>query len=527
MSSGSPTKQARQQQQRAPQADGGAADAMGASAPQQGAVRKQQQQQGATSSLAALMSSAKKKKAVAGGAHGQRVQLGAPDDDGGRSDGSNDSSDGGDDDDDESAAMQRAEEAQRFTLEEELRAARRERAEQALLMRQLQEQIQRLTTLALGSADEAREAKEQLPLLQKEEQLIASVRARRAAAGAPDDSDDEEPDDGDDARSEASARSSSSNASSAAHYHARMLRNKMAIVTPTPLVYSKASSSSALEEWIDGMELLFVQIDCVHDEARKLKELQLFTDRDIRRWWKGQQQQAVLDGAPINTWGAFVDVLRAQFLPQLESHQATSELINIRQHPGEAMEQYFLRATQIFARTNGSFSDGAAMRVVLDRVRRDEWRMALAVATREVQSGKVTTLNQLRAVLQREALAEPSRPQQSSGGGQHRAQGAHKRQSVRAAAIEQEDSGTDEEDEPSSSVHAAPVAQRAPSSSRPSFGRCLRCKKPGHRVEECKRPDERTCFLCHKKGHECRFCPLRNKKPSGGAGAASAPQKNE
>ena len=177
------------------------------------------------------------------------------------------------------------------------------------------------------------------------------------------------------------------------------------------------------------------------------------------------------------------------------------------------MEQYFLRATQLFARTNGSFSDGAAMRVVLDRVRKDEWRMALAVATREVQSGKVTTLSQLRAVLQREALAEPSRPQQSSGGGPHRAQGAHKRQSVRAAAIEQEDSGTDEEDEPSSSVHAAPVAQRAPSSSRPSWNRCHRCKKSGHGSLSANSPTSApaTCATRRATSASSARCATRNR----------------
>ena len=103
------------------------------------------------------------------------------------------------------------------------------------------------------------------------------------------------------------------------------------------------------------MELLFVSLGVENDEAAKLAEIQRAADRDVRQWWRDQRAQAESDGAPIDTWARFLEILRTQFLPQLEVHKATSELINIRQAPGEAMEMYFLRATRLYARTNGSF----------------------------------------------------------------------------------------------------------------------------------------------------------------------------
>lgn len=445
-------------------------------------------------------------------ATGARTMAGAPMDDSSSSSGSGvslDSSNGDELDDEQSVsarimaagareaadaerAAAAAEEA-RQQLEEEVRAARTERAEQARTLRMLQEQIERLT-MALGAG-----------------------RANRQQNGARMDDSDAR-DDEEDRSSLSSHSSNSTSSSSIARRQGVLARKQLNIITPTPLAYDKANDSGALETWIDGMQLLFAQMDCNDDEERKLAEVQMFTDRDVRQWWEGQQQQARIEGAPIDTWARFCQILRAQFLPQLEVHKATSELINIRQQSGESMDQYFLRATRLYARTNGSFSDNAAMLIVLDRARKDEWPHALAVATREVQSGRVATLAQLRACLQREALAEPRRSQHSSsGGGQQKAQSVQKR---RIAAIENGDS--DEEDGSSSSVRAAPVQQRAPARNR-----CLRCKKSGHQVADCKQPDMRTCFICGQKGHMCRECPQRAKKVAVAAAESSAQAKNE
>lgn len=404
--------------------------------------------------------------------------------------------------------------AVRQQLEAEVRASQAERAENARMLRVMQEQIERLTIALTQGAQPRASGALSLADVRIHARELDERRARE---------------DEDDRRSVSSMGSShSSGSSSAARKQGVLARKQLHIVTPTPLAYDKANDSGALETWIDGMQLLFAQMDCDDDEDRKLAEVLMFTDRDVRQWWKGQQQQARIEGAPIDTWARFCEVLRAQFLPQLEVHKATSELINVRQQAGESMDQYFLRATRLYARATG-FSDNAAMRIVLDRARKDEWPHALAVATREVQAGRVATLAQLRACLQREALAEPRRPQQSSGGAQQKAHGAQKRQAVRVAAVENSDD--DEEDGPSSHVRAAPVQQR-PSSRAPSGNRCLRCKKSGHQVADCKQPDTRTCFICEQKGHLCHNCPQRAKKVAAAAAATEssakgAPAKNE
>lgn len=319
-----------------------------------------------------------------------------------------------------------------------------------------------------------------------------------------------------------------------------MERDTRKIEQPKPLQYDKASDSGALETWIDEMELLFASLGVENDEAAKLAEIQRAADRDVRQWWRDQRAQAEQDGAPIDTWGRFLEILRTQFLPQLEVHKATSELINIRQAPGEPMEKYFLRATRLHARTNGTFPDSAVMNILLDRVRKEEWRYAVAVATREVQAGRVKTTAQLRALLQREAMAEPNRPQQASGGGgssgnsgsaqgrQQSARNAQRKQAVRAAAIGHEEDDSGEEDGPSSSVRAAPVQQRTASSGgRGAYGgKCANCGKAGHKAAECKTAEQRTCFLCGTKGHIATAC-AQHYKNKAGAASGGAPPKNE
>ena len=395
-------------------------------------------------------------------------------------------------------------------------------------MRALQEQIARLANMMVQPAQGA--------LQQQQQQQGQQARASAAVGAQPQEEEPHEEDE-EDARSHVSAGSS---ASSAMRQRVTVERATRKIEQPKPLLYDKAGDSGALETWIDEMEMLFVRIGVEDDEAAKLAEIQQAADRDVRQWWKDQRLQAVRDGAPIDTWVRFLEILRAQFLPQLEAHKATSELINIRQEPGEPMEKYFLRATRLYGRINGAFPDSAAMNIVLDRVRKEEWRFAVAVATREVQAGRVTTMAQLRALLQREALAEPNRPQRPSGGGggsssaqskPQNSRNGQRKQTVRAAAIGQEDGDSGEEDGPSSSVRAAPVQQRAASTGgRGAYaGTCSKCLKKGHKAAECRGPEERTCFICGTKGHIATACAqhYKNKGAAAGAGSGGAQPKNE
>jgi hypothetical protein len=330
------------------------------------------------------------------------------------------------------------------------------------------------------------------------------------------------------ARREQDVDSSSSNGSETAR-RTRIERKQLSVVAPSQLAYAKAHDGSALEDWIDGMELMFYQLGIGEEEHEaRLAEVQIYADRDVRRWWSAQSEQANADGAPIDTWKGFLHALRAQFVPEQESQVARNELINIRQHAGEAMSQYFLRATRLFARTNGSFDDSAAMHIVLDRVRKDEWRYAFTIAQRDVMAGKIKTLAQLRACLQREALSEPGKagqraPQQQPNSQQQRG-GAPQRQQqkMRAAAAAVEEGDATGEDDDGELTHVAPaqVSDRARAPGGPGTRRdiCARCKQPGHRAQQCTKPDNRKCYVCDETGHVALNCPLK--------GSARAASKN-
>ena len=209
-------------------------------------------------------------------------------------------------------------------------------------------------------------------------------------------------------------------------------------------------------------------------------------------------------------------MLRAQFLPLSEAQEAISALINIRQQAGESMEKYFQRAALLVARA-GTFSDSAAMQIVMDRVRKDEWRCAMAVATRDVQAGKITTLVQLRNCLQREALAEPGKQKQAGSSSSNTptpykgSSSAHKhKQAVRAAAAGlaeyEEGSGSDSD---AAAPGGASSTKVAAMQKRAGMGKCYRCGEAGHIATACPQPDKRECFACHQKGHIASACPKR------------------
>ena len=101
-------------------------------------------------------------------------------------------------------------------------------------------------------------------------------------------------------------------------------------------------------------------------------------------------------------------MLREQFIPQRAEHTAMQELINIRQQQGDTMENNFLRASLILTKAP-SFHDGAAMRIFLERANRKELPMTVVLAKREVNEGRLKSVADLRAYMQKEAQTEPSK----------------------------------------------------------------------------------------------------------------------
>jgi hypothetical protein len=315
------------------------------------------------------------------------------------------------------------------------------------------------------------------------------------------------------------------------------------LVVPSNLTFERAGASSTLEDWLDGMELMFDQLKLgAKDDKARLAESRLCCDRDMRHWWEGQCAQAEKDGAPIATWAGFKKELRTQFLPRGETQEAIRALIDVRQHAGESMDKYCLRATQLFMRCNGAFEDSAAMHIVLHRTRAEEWRNTVAIARRDVEAGKITTLTQLRTCLQREALAEPGRQRDSgscnSGAQSQSKSQQHKRSTVRAAPVATKTSdGEDTEGETTSAPGGAGTTKVAAAHARgddarrgPSSQICSRCEQKGHWAGECDKPDLRHCHNCGERGHLRWQCKKRSgggkAEGAGSSGSSSAQSKN-
>lgn len=306
-------------------------------------------------------------------------------------------------------------------------------------------------------------------------------------------------------------------------------RKQLPVAQPVQLTYTKASEHLALEAWIRSMELMFKQSGEEREDV-KLAELGNWVDSDVDLWWTHLQEAETAAGAPVETWARFKELLRANFQPRRAVLTALEEFMNTKMAAGEKMDRYVMRMAQLHARTHNSLGEVASMHWMRVGVRREDYPMTMQAVDREVTTNRVTTMAQLRTLLQHEALAEPKQRQSASSSAHSQPKTAtshykkHKDRSVRAAAaallqeaLDQTEDGTDEggqDDREEAPGGAQSIAAVQRSKGR-GFGRergCARCGKADHFTRDCKQPDTRTCFNCQEMGHISTDCKNPKKK---------------
>lgn len=353
-----------------------------------------------------------------------------------------------------------------------------------------------------------------------------------------------------DARSQYSSVSSNSYDSARSRFAAptRQIRE------PETLTYKDAESAARVEAWEDASERFFAQyrvdVTRAEDQEACLQEAEMWMDFPLRKWWREVAKTKAEEGAPITTWKGMLRELRAHFIPHLHSFASTLNFFDTRQHQGETMNQYMLRASDDATRA-ASLGETAIVSVVLKGMRHDAHPRAIAEATRAVVNGKIKTLMQLRQFMMHELASDFSRKPQASasgggssssgggysqgGGNNNRSRGrggfgrnAQGKQATRAAAIghNEEEEESDEEETGGAVTRVAPLQKRESSRAGTFRPRCARCHKNGHTAAECKEPDDRQCWVCGKMGHISLSCSARKGDAPKGASSGSTPSKN-
>jgi hypothetical protein len=299
-----------------------------------------------------------------------------------------------------------------------------------------------------------------------------------------------------------------------------------------PITYCSAvrnaGDSQWLENWLRDLSRQALGMDIYGQGLTDRVQLMLRSvDREMEMWYWHTCER---DGHP-RQWAEVEARLRQQFITVPASRKAAIALLSLYQSREESLDG-FLARVQSLHRTAGAHTqadDEALALKVIYSADGNRFARELGKAMERHSEGKIRNLTELRTLLCQEELKSKMAAQFTArmrNGGQAPAAAAppsrgynksnantHKR----VNNLEYEKDGYEGSDDAEATAGAVGV-NALRSDEAPKEPYCVRCKKRGHAVHECKQPDRRVCHKCQKAGHVMKDCKEAKRTPKRPAG---------